>query len=124
MIFPDKFDRGATYYLSGPMTGIPEYNRPTFAHSAFLLRGAGLSIESPHELAVPDNLVGEELWQHMMVLCKQQMQRCRGTIFLPGWVHSRGSNQEFQWGKTMEHLFYFMAGVHIIDMNGDWHGRV
>lgn len=88
-------------YLSGPMTGYPEYNYPAFQHAATWLRTvAGWEIESPHENPPPDEphqYDDEALWQYYMELCKKQVERCEVIVMLQGWPESRGARQEFQW---------------------------
>ena len=41
-------------YLAGPMTGLPDYNRPAFAEAAAGFRGHARAVLSPHTL--PDGM--------------------------------------------------------------------
>lgn len=88
-------------YLSGPMTGYPEYNYPAFRHAATWLRTvAGWEIESPHENPPPDNpdqYDDEATWQYYMELCQKQVERCESIVLLEGWPESRGARQELEW---------------------------
>lgn len=40
-------------YLSGPMTGVPEYNYPAFNAEAARLRALGYTVENPAENPLP-----------------------------------------------------------------------
>lgn len=41
-------------YLSGPMTGLPDLNRPAFDAAARLLRGKGLTVYNPAALRLSE----------------------------------------------------------------------
>lgn len=100
------------------MSDIPEFNKPFFERCTVYLRNSELKIISPHELPVPEGMEGKELWSHMMVLCHEQINLCQATIFLPGWLYSRGARRELLWGLTLYHRFYFYDGAgQITDMN-------
>jgi hypothetical protein len=90
-------DFDLTYYLSGPMTGKPQYNYPMFKTVSERLRKFGLKVVSPHEIPPPSGtFTDEELWQYYMDRCWEQMDQCHALVQLPGWVHSRGARAEFQ----------------------------
>lgn len=93
---------GVTVYLSGPMTGYPEFNYPAFQHACTWLRAMGFTVESPHENPKPEEeLDGQQLWEYYMVLCRAQVAKCDRIFFLHGWPESRGARQEFQWAIEM-----------------------
>jgi len=113
-----EIDFGLTYYLSGPMSGIPEYNYPAFEEAARILRQTGLRIESPHENPVPPQQMSEaDLWTHMMELCIDQMERCGGIILLKGWPQSRGSRQELQIAMQKDWPVWFYNDYQLTNMN-------
>lgn len=117
-----NLDHGQVYYLSGPMSGIDEYNYPAFASGAEFLREAGFLVQSPHENPWPEGgaeMHAEELWAHMMVLCEKQMEKCDDIILLPGWYKSRGVTRELEWFRQHRPFFqsYFMLdGRFIVPM--------
>ena len=74
-------------YLSGPMTGLPEFNYPAFNAAAAHLRGLGYVVESPSELPEPPC----KSWAGYMRLALAQLVRCEVTVRLPGWQNSRGA---------------------------------
>lgn len=77
------------YYLSGPMTGLPEYNYPFFHRVAKALRGAGYSITSPAELSPPDSDWHSAMRRDIAALCT-----CTDLILLPEWENSQGAHLE------------------------------
>jgi nucleoside 2-deoxyribosyltransferase len=107
---PDSMDREATYYISGPMTGYPNYNYEYFGTVKGILAGLGLTIESPHENSWPsgwEHMAPEVLWKHMMELCYAQMKRCEGIILLRGWAASRGARLELDFMVKQEKPVYY-----------------
>lgn len=105
------FDFDKVYYLSGPMSGIPDFNYPSFVKISEELRDAGIKIESPHENVWPpnhENLSEPQLWQAMMGKSMLQMTRCNGIILISGWPQSKGARREleFAYGKGWPVFFY------------------
>lgn len=115
--FPPHFDKDLIYYLSGPMTGILNFNRQAFETTSHWLRKSGLTIKSPHELEVPPHLKERELWEHMMALCWHEVADSQAMIFMPGWLRSRGARKEMLWAISREFPLYFYDGINqIIDL--------
>lgn len=80
-------------YLSGPMTGYPEFNFPEFHRVAKVLRDMGYAVISPAEL-------GEvEGWTHADYLRRDigvLATRCSEIVMLPGWRESKGACAELE----------------------------
>lgn len=111
-----------TYYLAGPMTGIPQFNFPAFIEAAARLRAQGHTIVSPAELddqatfdaamASPDGSPGSgstngETWGDFLARdVKLIADKCQGVILLPGWAHSRGARLEAYVGLLCGHEFF------------------
>lgn len=76
-----------TIYLSGPMTGLPEFNYPAFHAAAAELRALGYQVENPAENPEPPC----KTWAGYMRLALAQLVRCDITVRLPGWYNSRGA---------------------------------
>lgn len=74
-------------YLSGPMSGLPDYNYPAFHAAAAHLRALGYVVESPAENPEPPC----KSWEGYMRLALAQLVRCDITVRLPGWQASRGA---------------------------------
>ncbi|WP_322979179.1 DUF4406 domain-containing protein [Pseudomonas sp. C11] len=77
-------------YLSGPMTGLPEFNYPAFHAEAARLRALGYHVENPAENPAQDS------WEAYMAVCIPQMATCDTIALLPGWSESRGALRERQ----------------------------
>lgn len=80
--------RKAVIYLSGPMTGLPDYNYPAFEVAAKRLREMGNIVKSPAELEQ------EETHEDYMRKCVQELALCDVIALLPGWEDSKGARGE------------------------------
>lgn len=77
-------------YISGPMTGQPDYNLPAFNAEAAKLRAQGYAVINPAENGLPDDAP----WTEHMRRDITDLMTC-GTIFmLPGWSRSQGAQIE------------------------------
>ncbi len=79
-------------YLSGPMTGLPDYNYPAFNAEAARLRALGYTVENPAENPLP----ADSPWHMCMRDAIRQMLTCDTVAFLPDWRESRGANVEIE----------------------------
>lgn len=109
-----------TYYLNGPMSGLPEYNFPAFAAAARFLRVRGLTIVSPHEKGSEAD-TGRSYVSYLKedaVL----LAACDAIILLPGWPTSTGARMELELALTWKFpVFYLYTAADrydLIDMNG------
>lgn len=89
-------------YLSGPMTGIPDYNYSEFARVADLLRKDGHDVISPHEL----NLRGHSWKECMRIAIVAMLTGADAIVLLAGWEKSRGSKLECQIMEMLELPIY------------------
>ncbi len=72
-------------FISGPMTGIPDFNYTAFNAAAEKLRSIGHEVENPADNPMCDT------WAAYMRLSIAQMLRCDQVVMLPGWGSSRGA---------------------------------
>lgn len=77
-------------YLSGPMTGIPQWNFPAFNAEAVRLRAAGFDVVNPAELN-PDTSM---TWHECMRADIKALCDCDTLALLPGWEGSQGAHLE------------------------------
>ncbi|WP_324002482.1 DUF4406 domain-containing protein [Aeromonas dhakensis] len=86
---------GVKVYVAGPMTGLPEFNRPAFFAAEAHLKSLGAQVMNPAIL--PDG------WCHeaYMRIAIPMLMECEAVAFLPGWQQSKGARQEF----TRAHAF-------------------
>lgn len=78
----------AKIYISGAMSGRPDYNRPAFNAEAERLSAAGHVPLNPAIL--PDGLTQTEYMQ----LCMPMLMMAEHVVMLPGWEHSAGAFAE------------------------------
>ena len=126
-----------TFYISGPMTGYPQFNFPLFDRAAEYFRKSGVSIISPAELDPPDVRAyclgspdgdssklpaglsyGGALGRDIQVIMDQVTD---GLIFLPSWWGSKGARLEAYAAllKGLPNYFLFQhAGSYCIAIDG------
>lgn len=92
------------YYLAGPMTGLPDFNRGAFIEAAAQLRGYGYEVLNPVEMDLIYGSWEEAIkrpWQeHLARDVDTVVNKADGVIVLPGWENSRGANLEVRLART------------------------
>lgn len=95
-------------YLSGPMTGIPDHNRPAFEVAAGKLRAAGYEVFNPGE-----HDLGEASWEDYLRRDLRVVLDVDGVALLPGWFSSRGARLEVHVARALsvpvEHVGAWLA---------------
>ena len=80
-------------YISGPMTGIENYNYPEFIRVANSLKQLGEKIINPVEIC--SHLDGKSAsWQDYMDICLPAVDKCDTIYLLKGWQRSKGAKLE------------------------------
>ncbi len=78
-------------YISGPMTGYPEYNYPAFNAAENYLQIFGYDkIENPAKNPK------QQCWEDYMKVALAQMLTCDTVVILPGWDKSKGAREEIR----------------------------
>lgn len=78
-------------YLSGPMTGITDLNRPLFNSIAKQLREKGYKVINPPEL---DKHEPQRSWEGCLRRDIKYLLQCDAIANLPRWSFSRGATLE------------------------------
>jgi nucleoside 2-deoxyribosyltransferase len=92
---------GEIIYITGPMTGYKDDNRPAFRDAAKKLRKHGAKVISPDELDELDPVKGEKTWESYLARDIKHLSEATMGVALPGWKHSRGSLFEIFILKTL-----------------------
>lgn len=79
-----------TIYLSGPMSGMPEFNFPAFHAEAARLRALGYKVVNPAEI----NVDGDKSWEECLRADIKALCDCDAVALLPGWENSKGAHLE------------------------------
>lgn len=82
-------------YIAGPMTGLPDYNRPAFNAAAKILSQCGEIVLNPAVL--PDGMRHEEY----MTICLAMVEVCDAVMLLPGWEQSVGAQMEHKRAREL-----------------------
>ena len=124
-------DKEITYYLAGPMTGIPHFNFPAFQEATKSLRAQGYNIISPVELDRPElaaaalasetgsisDLPKTETWGEILARDVRIIaDECDGVMLLPYWYNSKGATLEAVVGLLCGHTFNIWANKHAIPL--------
>lgn len=84
-----------TVYLSGPMSGLPDLNYPTFHAAAHALRKIGYTVVNPAEFTTDTtNMTEAQAWRAYMQVDIKALVECDGIVMLPAWTESRGATLE------------------------------
>jgi len=85
-------------YISGPMTGIENFNRPAFFTAADELRAAGHEPLNPAEI----DLGTDADWHEYIRLDIRALTHADAIYLLDGWENSRGATLEKQLADAMQ----------------------
>ena len=77
-------------YISGPMTGLPEFNFPAFNAAAAQLRSLGYEVINPAEFGEGEG----KTWADYMRKDIKALMDCTHVAVLPGWENSKGARLE------------------------------
>lgn len=101
------------FYLSGPMSGLAEFNVPAFKAATETLRANGFAVVAPHELLD----VGAQPWAQCLRADLVALVGCDALILLPGWPQSRGARLELTTALGLDMPIYYWDGTMLGDMN-------
>jgi hypothetical protein len=93
-------------YISGPMTGLPEYNKPAFDDAAAFLRAQGKSVYNPASDADIDNTRPRKYYMRQDI---EALLMCESIVMIEGWEKSSGAKLELAIAKELEMPVYFLS---------------
>lgn len=118
------------YYISGPMTGMENFNFPAFQAASDFLASQGYEVASPHTLSQQgshatdcDSATGKEAaectcgvgdvkpWKFYMTKALILQLDCDAWVGLPGWTKSKGAKREFDIAVDLEHKLYLLRST-------------
>lgn len=112
-------------YISGPMTGLPNFNKRSFEEAAQALREAGWFVYSPVENDAEvgielDGCKGTEPFDFKKAMQRDLWQVCdsNAVIVLPGWEHSKGAKIEVFVAHEVEVPVYTFLNQRKIEQEG------
>ncbi|MBS9435541.1 hypothetical protein Ppb6_04074 [Photorhabdus australis subsp. thailandensis] len=88
-------------FISGPMTGKPNFNRDAFNLVAKQLKSQGLIVLNP--AVHPDGLTHEQYMRMSLVMLEQ----ADAIYLLDGWENSTGAVMEFDRAKMHNLMFMY-----------------
>lgn len=89
-------------YISGPMTGIKDFNYPAFEEAEKIVSATGHEPISPHRAPKLKN------WEEYMRYDIKLLVDCQAIALLPGWENSKGAKLEVH---IAEKLGLFIWGI-------------
>lgn len=96
-------------YLSGPMTGIPNWNRPAFMEAAGRLRSCGFEVVNPAEVSIQRGT-----WADFMRHDIRMMLDVDCVVTLPGWKRSKGASLEVHIAEQLGIPVYAYEEFHVM----------
>lgn len=102
-------------YLSGPMTGLPDYNRPAFDKVAADLRAEGKTVFNPAEVGERD-VIRKRSWYMRKDI--DALLKSDTVHVLQGWEKSEGAKLEIEIAKQLELPIVY---IHLKTKKGEKH---
>lgn len=85
-------------YLSGPMTGYPDFNYPAFRKAANIFRMNGLEVFDPSEIFDGDQTLSKETYMREDIAA---VLKATLLVTLDGWEQSSGARLEVEVAKAI-----------------------
>lgn len=93
-------------YLSGPMTGLPDYNRPAFDRAAKMLREKGKTVFNPAEVGQREVIMPRAWYMRRDI---EALLKSDELVLLSGWEKSAGARLEVEIAKELELAIIFLG---------------
>lgn len=87
-------------FISGPMSGLPEYNFPNFYRMADRLKNMGFEVVNPADLAITHEVakvIADPIeFRAMLEEEWEALRHCDTILLLEGWENSKGGRSELE----------------------------
>lgn len=93
-------------YLSGPMSGLPDYNRPAFDKAARMLRQEGKTVFNPAEVGERSVIMPRAWYMRRDI---EALLKSDELVVLQGWEKSAGARLEIEIAKELELPIIFIG---------------
>lgn len=103
-----------TFYLAGPMTGLPNFNYDGFERAKMMLEDHMLEIKSPHEAFAHESeeVRARRSKAFYMAHSVNLLMTCNAIILLPGWSKSEGARTELGLALSCGYsVYYYLPDV-------------
>ena len=80
-------------FLSGPMSGIKDYNKPAFDNAQKKMENLGYSVFNPAWMTFDESWTRDDI----MPIDIAALSRCDAIYMLPGWEKSKGATAEYNY---------------------------
>lgn len=89
-------------YISGPMTGLPKFNYPSFRRMERQLVKEGHEVVNPARTGEEDTShLDSPEWHDYMISAVTRLSGCTAIVMLHGWEDSPGARIERDWAMRM-----------------------
>ena len=99
-VFGIKGEKGGYTYISGPMTGLPDDNWPTFIYAEKYIGGKVVNPAKPHG-KILKKAKTDFNWYDYMIEDVYDLVKCKKIILLPGYSKSTGVKIEMLIGEKL-----------------------
>lgn len=106
-------------YISGPMSGLPEFNYPAFNEAARILRANGYRVYNPAELQglseeKLQRMTKFEIWVWYMKRAIRLELKADTIVMLSGWRKSKGAKVERWLAKILGYEILEFEGLGVV----------
>jgi len=110
------FNFDLTYYISGPMSGYPEFNYPAFKQAAIDLAEQEVRTINPTD-CFPNDKPGSRTYTEYLRAAFRMLLSADGIIMLRGWPESKGARTEIEIAMDLNFPVYYYADGVLVSMN-------
>lgn len=94
-------------YISGPMTGLPDWNFPAFNAAAAKVVALGHEAVNPVDINSDTTVT----WSNCLRNDIKALCDCDGIVLLPGWEKSKGAQLELHVAHRLEMSVHFIESL-------------